>query len=111
VVSEVRVEEVDALLASLRAWGRRRGDVRAVALVGSWAYRRPRGDSDVDLVLLTEAPNEHIDSDEWLTSLGAVRLVWTQRRGCDHGAAVCAGQRTRGGHGDRDACMGVGSTD
>ena len=73
--------EVEGLVAMLPAWAALRDDVRAIALVGSWAYGRPRADSDVDLVLLTEAPGRYIDSEDWLADLGGTRLIRTQQWG------------------------------
>jgi uncharacterized protein len=77
VVSAARAEEVEAVLRRVTGWAARRPDVRALALVGSWAYGRPREDSDVDLVLLTTAPSAYVDDDGWLPELDAVRLVRT----------------------------------
>ncbi|MDQ6821929.1 MAG: nucleotidyltransferase domain-containing protein [Actinomycetota bacterium] len=55
--------EVEALLARLARWSRERPDVRAVALVGSWAYGAPRADSDVDVVLLSHEPALYTDGE------------------------------------------------
>ena len=88
MVSAARTEEVEALLRRVSDWVAARPDVRALGLVGSWAYGAPREDSDVDLVLLTSDPATYVDDDGWLRQLGAVRLVrtatWgpvTERRG------------------------------
>jgi uncharacterized protein len=81
VVSQELVREVDGLLASLRAWAAQRTDVRALALVGSWARDLPRSDSDVDVVLLTDAPSRYINGEDWLASVGGVGLINTQRWG------------------------------
>ena len=48
-----REPEVRELLHDLVVWCSQRADVRAVALVGSWARDDARYDSDVDVVLLT----------------------------------------------------------
>jgi hypothetical protein len=81
VIDRQRAAEVEQFLASLPAWARERGEVRAVALVGSWSYGRPHPDSDVDVVLLIDAPDTYIDGDHWLSGLGGVRLINTQRWG------------------------------
>ena len=47
------------MLASVADWAAGVPDVRAVALVGSYAYRRPRMSSDVDLVVLTDVPGRY----------------------------------------------------
>ncbi len=72
-----RAAEVDALLARLVALARRRSDMHALALVGSWARDAPRGDSDVDLVLLTRSPATYIDGEDWLAEVGGIAPVTT----------------------------------
>lgn len=72
-----QAEEVKAVLGRLVRWAGRRDDVRALALVGSWAYGAPRGDSDVDVVLLTEVPSDYIEREDWLSEVGAVRVIQT----------------------------------
>ena len=47
---------MESLLERAASWASTRGDVAALALVGSWARGAPRADSDVDLVLLTVDP-------------------------------------------------------
>jgi Nucleotidyltransferase domain len=79
VVSTRRAGEVEAFVASLLSWARLHDDVRAVALVGSWARGQPRADSDVDVVLLSEAPDRYVESEDWLGSLGGTRLIKTQQ--------------------------------
>ena len=77
VAGRERTEEVESLLQHLTDWAGRRPDVRAMALVGSWAYGIPRNDSDVDVVLLTDAPESYVDREDWLPEVGGVRLVRT----------------------------------
>jgi predicted nucleotidyltransferase len=77
VVAGKRTAEIEALLRHLTEWAGRRADVRALALVGSWAYGAPRDDSDVDVVLLTDSPESYTDRDDWLPEVGGVRLVRT----------------------------------
>lgn len=81
MVTAGRAQEVEAVLGRLASWAGLRGDVRALALVGSWAYGRPRDDSDVDIVLLTECPSSYLDSADWLAGVGGVRLVRTAQWG------------------------------
>jgi len=70
--------EVDALLDLLPRWAQQRRDVRAVALVGSWAYRSPGPDSDLDVLLLTEEPKLYAQRHDWVVQLGGVALVTTR---------------------------------
>ena len=69
------------VLEHLARWAQRRPDVRALALVGSWARGTPREDSDVDVVLLTDVPGRYVDRDDWLPDAGGVRIVRTRRWG------------------------------
>lgn len=68
---------MEALLERVSRWAEQRSDVRALALVGSWAYGAPHMDSDVDLVLLTDAPSYYIEHDDWLDELGGGHPVRT----------------------------------
>lgn len=76
-----REDEVDELLGAVREWAGDRADLRAVALVGSWACGGAHADSDVDIVLLTETPGTYVDDAEWARPLGAVEVLLTQRWG------------------------------
>ena len=66
-----RRTEVDALLARVRAWAAAREDVRAVALVGSWARGTATAGSDVDLVVLVDDPDRYLDDEEggWVVGM------------------------------------------
>jgi uncharacterized protein len=57
---------VEAFLRHAAEWAGSRGDLAAVALVGSWARNEPREDSDVDLVLLTDDPTPYTRHDDWI---------------------------------------------
>jgi predicted nucleotidyltransferase len=50
-------------------WSRRK-DIRAVALVGSYAREAATEISDVDLVIIVEKPQEYIASTEWIRVFG-----------------------------------------
>lgn len=65
----------------MAAWATQRSDVRAVALVGSWARDQGRPESDVDLVVLTAAGEEYVSTEAWAHALGAVSVLWTRRWG------------------------------
>lgn len=47
-------------------WASTQANVLALALVGSYAYDRPRMASDVDLVLLTTEPEKHAQGLDWI---------------------------------------------
>jgi hypothetical protein len=67
-----RLDEVTEVVATARAWAGRTPAVAAVLVVGSYAYGRPRPDSDLDLVLVTSDPAALSSDDAWVaTVLGA----------------------------------------
>ena len=80
MMASSREAVVHELLDSLAAWCSQRADVRAVALVGSWARDGARYDSDVDVVLLTTDPGRYIATDDWALALGA-KVIATRRWG------------------------------
>ena len=53
-------------------WSKRRKDIRAVALVGSYAREAATEVSDVDLVIIAENPQEYLTSTEWARVFGVV---------------------------------------
>jgi predicted nucleotidyltransferase len=60
-----RTREVRELTKRVATWARERSDVRAAALVGSWARGDARPDSDVDVVLLTTTPEAYMGGTPW----------------------------------------------
>lgn len=75
VVSDERRSEVGELLAAVTGWARQQPDLRAVGLAGSWARGAARMDSDVDLVLLTDAPDRYLAAPDLVVALGGGPLV------------------------------------
>lgn len=73
-----RKEEVDALIERAGDWAATRPDVRALALVGSWARGDADHDSDVDLVVLVDQPDALVSDEAWLEQLGASSVVRTK---------------------------------
>ena len=71
---EPHVERMDAFLERLRRWAQPRRDVRALAIVGSFAPGEARPDSDLDLVLLTDERDKYVGTD-WTADLGPIRSV------------------------------------
>src|SRR5262249_41327347 len=80
-MDDARAAEVGALLERLETWAKQQRDVRALALVGSWAYDEPRSASDVDIVLLTHSPSSYIEHGDWLQALGAISVIRTRSWG------------------------------
>ena len=73
--SQHRIAEVQALLSRASAWAAQRHDIRALALVGSWARGTARQDSDVDLILLSVEPETYVDGSDWLRGLAEGSLL------------------------------------
>jgi predicted nucleotidyltransferase len=69
VASSARRREVEALLERAVAWAADREDVVAVALVGSWAREAAQAGSDVDLVVLCDAPASYTEREDWIAGL------------------------------------------
>jgi hypothetical protein len=60
-----RHRQAELVLAAVTRWAEGQPDVSALALVGSYACRRPHMSSDVDLVLLTDDMDRHADGIDW----------------------------------------------
>jgi predicted nucleotidyltransferase len=69
VASPERIREVETFVATLADWATERGDVIAVAIVGSWARGAAKRDSDVDLVVLTDNPSAYLEQEDWIAPL------------------------------------------
>ena len=78
MVTEERRIEVEELLVRVREWAVRHSDAVAVALTGSWAYGRPRMDSDVDIIMLTVDKPTYLRDESWVAELGGTRIIRTQ---------------------------------
>jgi len=72
-----RASEVERLLKSVPPWAQSRPDIKAVALVGSWARGAPRDDSDLDLVVITTDASLYVASEDWASGLGITRFIKT----------------------------------
>ena len=70
--------ELESFCALATAWAASRPDVRGLALVGSLARGDPHDGSDVDLVLLTDAPGAYLESAGWEAGLGATAILDTR---------------------------------
>ncbi len=81
MVAPERAAEVRGFLERARTWAGTQPDVVALGLAGSWARGEARGDSDVDLVILTLEPRRYIEDETWIRDLGGLRIVKTQAWG------------------------------
>jgi hypothetical protein len=77
-----RRRQAAAVIETVTRWASEQADVSALALVGSYAYDRPRMASDVDLVLLTSAPDRHVRGLHWIAGFDLrARLIRDQQWG------------------------------
>lgn len=60
----------EAFLERFVAWASARAEIEAVVLVGSWARGDARPDSDVDLVIVAEAPERYERDLDWVHRFG-----------------------------------------
>jgi len=63
------IQTIDFIEDFMR-WATRRKDIRAAALVGSYAREELEKDSDVDLVIITETPERYINNTGWTRVFG-----------------------------------------
>jgi aminoglycoside 6-adenylyltransferase len=80
VVDAVVVQDTEAFLAAVAAWGSRRRDVHFAVLVGSHARAEDRADewSDIDLVIVADDPAAMIADAAWLEELGRPMLSFVE---------------------------------
>jgi hypothetical protein len=76
-----RRREVDRLLRQATDWAPTRPDIRALGLVGSYAYDAPRMGSDVDLIVLTMNKAVYLERSDWLATFGPLRPIATRHWG------------------------------
>jgi predicted nucleotidyltransferase len=62
----------ESLIEKVRRWADLRDDIRAVALVGSYARGDARADSDIDLVLMCSERSRYLSDTGWLSTFGEV---------------------------------------
>lgn len=75
-----RTAEIETLMQSVAAWAEARQDVRAVAVIGSYARRDHPPDrcSDLDLLLVAVEPETLLEADPWPYALGEVVLDFVE---------------------------------
>lgn len=62
--------KIERFLDTVTQWARQRPDVDALVLVGSYARGAGTSSSDVDLILLTDQPDNYLKSTEWVRVFG-----------------------------------------
>ena len=74
------MQDSDAFLAAVAAWGSRRADVHFAVLVGSHARAEDPADewSDIDLVIIVDDPAAMMADPGWLDELGRPLLSFVE---------------------------------
>jgi predicted nucleotidyltransferase len=75
------IEQIRDLLDLWVIWASAHVDVQALGLVGSYARGAAREDSDIDLVILTEQPEQYLDNVEWTKEFGVVEKYQSEDYG------------------------------
>lgn len=65
----MQLAEADALTAAVANWAIARDDIRAMAMLGSWARGDPRPSSDLDLLLVSDLMPDYQRRGTWLTEI------------------------------------------
>ncbi len=65
-------EHIKPFLSSVILWASTQPDIKAVALVGSYAREAATETSDIDLVMLVDDPQRYLQNTDWLTQFGAI---------------------------------------
>jgi predicted nucleotidyltransferase len=65
----MKLAEANAVTAAVADWAIERADIRAMAMLGSWARGNPRPGSDLDLLLLSDLAAEYQRCSTWLTGI------------------------------------------
>jgi predicted nucleotidyltransferase len=75
------IEHIRDFLDVFVAWASAQPDVQVVALVGSYARGTAKEDSDIDLVILTDYPQNYLESTEWAEQFGIIEKHQTEDYG------------------------------
>lgn len=61
---------IDNFLSQLSVWGAERGSIYAIGIVGSYARNEARADSDIDVVIVDQQPNQLLEDHSWAGRFG-----------------------------------------
>ena len=65
-----KITQVIDFIEDFMRWSKKRKNIYAVALVGSYARESATETSDVDLVIITEKPQDYLTNTEWTKGFG-----------------------------------------
>ena len=80
-VSAAKKQRVDELLHALRGWAEGEPDIRAVALIGSYARDAATEASDVDLIIIAAHPASYLADAAWAGRFGCIARTRIERCG------------------------------
>jgi predicted nucleotidyltransferase len=66
-------EHIQDFISNITRWASTQPDIKAIALVGSYARDTATEDSDIDLVMLVDHPDRYLEDIEWLRQFGSVQ--------------------------------------
>jgi predicted nucleotidyltransferase len=66
------IEHIQDFTRDITRWASTQSDIKAIALVGSYARDSATEDSDIDLVMLVEHPGKYLENIEWPRQFGSV---------------------------------------
>jgi predicted nucleotidyltransferase len=74
-------DKLQTLLNNLKQFAKKQYDIKAMALVGSYASGQQRVDSDVDIMILAVDPRLYLQDESWLEEFGTVNDIERERYG------------------------------
>lgn len=69
------MKDPERFLEAAINWAKKREDIQAMAVVGSYARGTARSDSDVDLVIIAKDRLRYLNQTDWLNKFGLVRTT------------------------------------
>ena len=64
-------EQVNKFFADLITWAKQSSDVKAIAVVGSYARNQQKADSDIDLIIIVSEVEKLFNDTKWLSNFGS----------------------------------------
>jgi predicted nucleotidyltransferase len=66
------IKHIQDFVRDISRWASAQPDIKAIALVGSYARDMATKDSDIDLVMLVDHPDKYLKNIEWLKQFGPI---------------------------------------
>jgi len=71
--TDANFKKIYQLQEKILSWAKHENNIKAVAMIGSYARNNPEKDSDVDFIILTNTPGYYIKNANWLNYFGEVK--------------------------------------